>query len=563
MSRLPTFSISAKLYIIFSLVAASVLGLAACAVWSSERQGSLTEKVGKYFLGALNVERVDGLIYAVVMESRGIYMTPRSDMPTVKKYSDGLLAFNTKIGQVIDQWRSSLEPEDAEEFEAFAARIHQFQDFRRELVRRALEIGPEAGREWGDNDANRDVRKALNRDLERLAKMYDLRSKKTYAELKDAARTSAWILGVLAACAIALAAFGAIIMWRDIARPLAQVTEVTEAVARGGAAVAIPFAGRQDEIGALARSIHVFQTAMSSNEELNRKRIQDAESRNARQQQVTDELSRFADDVELSIGELATMAEQMLSASASLASLADQATTRTKSAASGAEEASSNVREIAIAADNLSKSVLEIDAQVLQSKHVADKAVGEAEGTTGEIQALHDAARRIDEVVQLITQVAEQTNLLALNATIEAARAGDAGRGFAIVASEVKGLAAQTANATEEISAHVRAMQDATARSVQTIKSIQGTINDMSKITAAIASAVSEQSAATKEIARGADMAFEGTAQSAEEVARIQESVDSTLNNAETLKSVAANLRAVAGRVRQQVNGLGERLRAA
>ena len=106
-------------------------------------------------------------------------------------------------------------------------------------------------------------------------------------------------------------------------------------------------------------------------------------------------------------------------------------------------------------------------------------------------------------------------------------------------------------------------MEAATARSVQTIKSIQGTINDMSKITAAIASAVSEQSAATKEIARGADMAFEGTAQSAEEVARIQESVDSTLNNAETLKSVAANLRAVAGRVRQQVNGLGERLRAA
>jgi methyl-accepting chemotaxis protein len=563
MSRLPKLSISAKLYIIFSLVAASVLGLAACAVLTSQQQASLAEKVGRYFSGALNVERVDGLIYAVVMESRGIYMTPRSEMPTVKNYATGLLAFNDQIGRVVEDWRGTLDPDDVAAFEAFAARIRQFQDFRRELVRRALEIGPEAGREWGDNDANRSVRKALNKDIEQLGKLYDARSKKTYAELNSAARTSALILIALAVGALTLAALGATVIWRGIARPLAKITQVTEAVARGAASIEVPFSSRKDEIGALSRSIHVFQTAMSSNQELNRKRIQDAESRNTRQQQVTEEIGRFAGEIELSIGELATMAEQMLAAAANLASLADHATIRTQSAAAGAEEASSNVREIAVAAENLSKSVLEIDAQVLHSKHVAEQAVGEAEGTTIEIQALHDAARRIDEVVQLITDVAKQTNLLALNATIEAARAGEAGRGFAIVASEVKALAAQTATATEEISAHVRAMQDATERSVRSIHSIQGTIQDMSKITAAIASAVSEQSAATKEIARGADMAFEGTAHSAEAVARIQESVGSTLTNAETLKSVAANLGAVARRVRQQVDELGERLRAA
>jgi methyl-accepting chemotaxis protein len=202
MPRLPKLSISAKLYIIFSLVAASVLGLAACAVLTSQQQASLAEKVGRYFSGALNVERIDGLIYAVVMESRGIYMTPRSEMPTVKNYATGLLAFNDQIGRVVEDWRGTLDPDDVAAFEAFAARIRQFQDFRRELVRRALEIGPEAGREWGDNDANRSVRKALNKDIEQLGKLYDARSKKTYAELNSAARTSALILIALAVGAL-------------------------------------------------------------------------------------------------------------------------------------------------------------------------------------------------------------------------------------------------------------------------------------------------------------------------------------------------------------------------
>src|SRR5207253_7822042 len=133
--------------------------------------------------------------------------------------------------------------------------------------------------------------------------------------------------------------------------------------------------------------------------------------------------------------------------------------------------------------------------------------------TDARINELSQAAGRIGDVVKLITAIAEQTNLLALNATIEAARAGEAGRGFAVVASEVKQLASQTAKATEEISAQIAGMQTATQDSVAAIKEIGGTIGRISDIASTIAAAVEEQGAATNEIARNVGEASKGTAQ--------------------------------------------------
>ena len=145
----------------------------------------------------------------------------------------------------------------------------------------------------------------------------------------------------------------------------------------------------------------------------------------------------------------------------------------------------------------------------------ARQAVRRAEASQSTIRGLADATSRIGDVVHLISDIAGQTNLLALNATIEAARAGEAGRGFAVVAGEVKALAAQTAKATAEIGGQIDGVRAATDQAVAAMGEISGYIDRMNEVSTAIAAAVEEQSATTREIASSLQAVSGATAQTA------------------------------------------------
>jgi len=559
--KLPQFSIATKLYAIFALLATVTVGLAVVAVVNARYQQSLTDEFEAAQAGAQNVERANGFIYAVMMEARGIYLA--RDAAAVGTLSESLLSHTDRIGGVVAEWQIRMRADDAPQFTEFSVRAAQFQNFAREIANIATGVSPQAAREWADTGANHAMQKALNDDLNQLALVYAQRAARVYGEIDRHIDQTAWLTTLLATFAVMLAAAGAFTIRYAVARPLATITEVTQLVAAGRTETPVPYGERGDEIGALARSIAVFQDAMRRNEELGKMVVDDAQARAQRQERMSTEIAHFSADVETNLAKLGALSGQMLAASTRLSGAADNAAQRTAGAATSSYDASANVRDIASAADELASSVAEIDRQVAQSNAIAARAVSETERTNATVAELNEAAGRIGDVVRLITDIAEQTNLLALNATIEAARAGEAGRGFSVVAGEVKALAGQTARATEDITKQIAAMQHATVRSIEAIGAIEHTISSIGEITSAIAAAVTEQGAATQEIARSVETAAHRTSETASEVERVSEATTATRESAGTVEAVAGDLGEVAARLRGQVNQFFAKLNTA
>ncbi|HEU5273061.1 MAG TPA: methyl-accepting chemotaxis protein [Xanthobacteraceae bacterium] len=559
MLKLPKLSIAAKLYSIFALFAVVSALLGIISNISTHQQAHLGEEVAITARAAENIERVNGLIYAVVMESRGVYMS--SDLPTVKKYGDGLLVFNDRIAKVVADWQTIVRADDAEQFAAFAKRIEQFREFRKELVRRAIEIRPEAGREWGDNDANRSVRTALNKDLEAFAKIYAERTRRLGALTADARLTS-WTVTGLAAAAFILVAMGVIVIWRAITRPLSAITRTTERVAAGDSDLAVPCTERHDEVGALARAIEVFQRAMRHNQELSRKAADEAEARAARARHVESLVEDFRVSVDEVLRSLADNSAAMRKVGQSITGVAGDASSQADAASGASRQASSNVAAVAGAAEELAAALAETGRQVTQASNVVRDADAKTARSVTEIDGLAAASERIGAVLSLIQAIAAQTNLLALNATIEAARAGEAGRGFAVVAQEVKTLAGQTAKATGEIAEQIAAIQGSTKSAVAAVREIGQSMSGINEVTSAIAAAIEEQGLATKEISSNAQMAAQVNESLAANIASVNSAIGATRDSAGTVLTASGQLAGEADKLTQAVTRFFERLRS-
>jgi methyl-accepting chemotaxis protein len=372
-----------------------------------------------------------------------------------------------------------------------------------------------------------------------------------------------WLILLMSVGGVGLGLFLAWFTGGAIAKPVLALTSVMGRLANRDWAAEVPSLGQRDEVGRMADAVQVFKQNGIENDRLASEQAKEQEDKQRRQVAIEGYITQFETSVASALKLLAAASTEMRSTAESMSATAEETSRQATAVAAASEQASANVQTVATAGEELSSSISEIGRQVTQSTKIAGIAVDDANRTDAKVQGLAEAAQRIGDVVQLITDIAGQTNLLALNATIEAARAGEAGKGFAVVASEVKSLANQTAKATEEIGQQVSAIQNATRDSVEAIQSIGKTIVQINEIATTIASAVEEQGAATQEIARNVQQAAKGTQEVSSNIGGVTQASSETGAAASQVLSASGELSKQAETLRTEVEQFLSNIRAA
>src|SRR5579864_7777988 len=359
---------------------------------------------------------------------------------------------------------------------------------------------------------------------------------------------------------------GILVTWivsNRISRPVVVMASAMRKLAAGDLETETPYAGRRDEIGAIAAAVQVFKETSVAAASLTAERERQRQDQERHVRRLADLASGFDLKVAGVLSAVGVACASMKSTAQRMASTAEETHRQSTAASAASEQASVNVHSVATATEELAASVGEIGRQVALSSDVAQKAVAQAAKTNTTVQGLAEASQRIGQVIELIDSIANQTNLLALNATIEAARAGEAGKGFAVVASEVKNLANQTAKATVEIRAQIEQVQSATAEAVTTIRGIGATIARVNDVASAIASAVDSQRTAARDIAENVKQAATGATSVSSNIAGATQMSIEVGTATGQMVDTAAELAQQSDRLKQEVEKFLTAVRAA
>ncbi len=360
-----------------------------------------------------------------------------------------------------------------------------------------------------------------------------------------------------------LVSISGVLVGNTTAGSIRRMTNAMQALARGDLNFAIPGQDAKDEIGEMSKAVVVFRDSALTRIQLETKQSEDQTRRDQRQNLVETLITQFRNSSEHLLGSVESGADHLKTTAVILAGLAENVTTRSGTAKDTSVEAAENVNTAAAATEELTAAMSNMKTRAYKSKETARLTTDAAKNSNEKIEKLKVAANTIGNVIQLIQEIAEQTNLLALNATIEAARAGDAGKGFSVVASEVKSLASQTATATEEIAAQITSIQNSTEESVEAISKISEYAQTVYSHTSDISIAMDEQGQATSEISNNIQNAAERTREISDGVSEMLTASRDTNQSADEVLEISTRVATQTQELRHAIDTFLEDVNAA
>lgn len=353
-----------------------------------------------------------------------------------------------------------------------------------------------------------------------------------------------------------------VLLNRIVIRPMETIQSTMRRLSEGDYTIEIPFEQRSDQIGDMARALAVFRKNAEEKSRLEKEQHEAEErSRQNRKQEMRQLAGNFDDSVGSVMKDVQSAITDIQNSSAKLEEVAAAIANESDTVLDAARISSENTQTISAAAEELSSSVNEIAARLADTRNITQGAVQKSAEAVETIHRLKQGAEEISSVIKLISDIAEQTNLLALNATIEAARAGEAGKGFAVVASEVKNLATQTARATEDISSKINAIVGDVNASVDSIQEVNSVINEIESVATTIATATEEQSATTQDISKRIHETATGIKNVTAGFDKIAGHGDTNAENVRVLQSVTTLLQDRFANLRGEASNFSDKVR--
>jgi methyl-accepting chemotaxis protein len=510
--------------------------------------------------GPALVEQLRAGVYAVVMESRGLYIA--HDRAQATKFAGGLIQHLTAMEKNWARLRDVLPPQQLAQAERLDKAVDGFVKLRRDLARVGVEEGAAAADKLGNNDANRTVREALSRALDDLATAtLETVGEQQNSLIADGRRMAALLL-IGTASAVAITA--GFILWlvnRTVSAPLRRLSVTFGRMAEGRLDDLDLPRSQVTEVASLIHAAGLFMDSQRRNRELELEAEATMAANSRRQESMDRHTQEFGQSIAGVIESVSSSSHSVGLAADEMAAVVRLTHDSAVGNAEGARTSAEQLAAIAMTTDELTSSAAEIARQVAQAAEAAREGVTRIEGTSQTVRGLSEAADHIGSVIHLISDIASQTNLLALNATIEAARAGDAGRGFAVVATEVKKLAAQTADATQRIGTQIAAIQAATEQAVTAVLEVGEVIGRMDTAASAIAAAVDQQGAAMRDIAHGVNHVTHQTRATDEAMQAMCATADGAGGTSESVRQAAADMERITLCLRDEVHEFLETMR--